>query len=132
MTAAAPRRLSFDGPLGRQIVDLYVWAVRQGLLGAAAEELFAGFCQRLIEAGVPLWRGYAAMRTLHPQWGGYGYTWWRDLDVVQPEQYERGNEYEQDVLDSPFTHLIEQAESSRGERDPWGHLRRRLTGPEAQ
>jgi adenylate cyclase len=132
MTADGPRPISFDGPLGRRIIELHVWAVRQGLLGTAATELFDGFCRRLIFAGVPLWRGYAAMRTLHPQWGGYGYTWWRDLDVVQPEQYERGNEYEQDVLDSPFTHLIEQAESSRGERDPWGHLRRRLTGPEAQ
>ena len=90
MTAAAPRRLSFDGPLGRQIVDLYVWAVRQGLLGAAAEELFAGFCQRLIEAGVPLWRGYAAMRTLHPQWGGYGYSWRRELNAIEAQQFGRG------------------------------------------
>src|SRR5882672_12787705 len=66
------------------------------------------------------------------QWGGYGYTWWRDLHAVQPEQYERGNEYEEDVLTSPFTHLIEQAEASRGMGDPWRHLRRRLAGPEAQ
>jgi adenylate cyclase len=132
MTADGPRPISYDGPLGRQIIELHVWAVRQGLLGTAAAELFDGFCRRLIFAGVPLWRGFAAMRTLHPQWGGYGYTWWRDLDVVQPEQFERGNEYEQDVLDSPFTHLIRQAEASRGEGDPWRHLRRRLAGPAAQ
>src|ERR1700680_3022501 len=113
MTADGPRAISYDGPLGRRIIELHVWAVRQGLLGTAAAELFDGFCRRLIVAGVPLWRGFAAMRTLHPQWGGYGYTWWRDLNVVQPEQFERGNEYEQDVLDSPFTHLIREAESSR-------------------
>jgi hypothetical protein len=63
MVAAAPRPISFDGPLGRQIIDLHVWIVRRGLLGTAGEELFGGFCQRLIDAGVPLWRGYAAMRT---------------------------------------------------------------------
>ena len=38
------------------------------------------------------------MRTLHPQWGGYGYTWRRDLNAIQPEQYERGSEYEQNWL----------------------------------
>jgi adenylate cyclase len=73
MTADVRRPISFDGPLGRRIIDVHVWAVRQGLLGAAGEEVFGGFCQRLIDTGVPLWRGYAAMRTLHPQWGGYGY-----------------------------------------------------------
>jgi adenylate cyclase len=62
------RPISFEAPLGRRIIDLHVWAVRQGLSGAAAEELFAGFCRRLADAGVPLWRSFAAMRTLHPQW----------------------------------------------------------------
>ncbi len=69
-----PRPISFDAPLGQRIIELHVWAVRQGLLGTAAAELFDGFCQRLALAGVPLWRASAAMRTLHPQWGGYSYT----------------------------------------------------------
>jgi adenylate cyclase len=127
-----PRPISYDDTLGRQIIELHIWAVGQGLRGTPAAELFEGLCERLVMAGVPLWRAFAGMRTLHPQWGGYGYTWWRDLHAVQPEQYERGNEYEEDVLTSPFTHLIEQAEASRGEGDPWRHLRRRLAGPEAQ
>src|SRR4030081_719186 len=94
--------LSLDPMLGRKIIDAHIWAGRQGLRGGPVDELFAGFGQRLVVAGVPLWRGFAGMRTLHPQWGGYGYTWWRDLHAVQPEQYERGNEYEEDVLTSPF------------------------------
>jgi len=68
----------FDGALGRNIIDLHVWAVRQGLSGLPSEALFDGFCQRLVDAGVPLWRAFAGMRTLHPQWGGYTYTWRRD------------------------------------------------------
>jgi len=127
-----PRPISYDGALGQQIIELHVWAVGQGLRGIAAAELFDGLCERLVIAGVPLWRAFAGMRTLHPQWGGYGYTWWRDLKTVQPEQFERGSEYEQDVLNSPFAHLIRQADASRGEGDPWRHLRRRLAGPEAQ
>ena len=84
-----PRPISFDAPLGRRIIDLHVWAVRQGLLGAAAEELFAGFCRRLADAGVPLWRAFAAMRTLHPQWGGYGYSWQREEDAIELQQFGR-------------------------------------------
>jgi len=81
-----PRPISLDAPLGRRIIDLHVWAVRQGLLGTAAEELLAGFCRRLTDAGVPLWRGSAAMRTLHPQWGGYVYSWQREQDAIELQQ----------------------------------------------
>ena len=124
--------VSFDAPLGRQIVELHVWAVGQGLRGVAAAELFDGLCRRLVTAGVPLWRGFAGMRTLHPQWAGYTYTWRRDLNAIQPVQFERGDEYEQEVLNSPFTYLARQAETSAAEGDPWLHLRRRLAGPGAQ
>ena len=50
---AGPLPISFDAPLGRRIIDLHVWAVRQGLLGVTAQELFAGFCRRLADVGVP-------------------------------------------------------------------------------
>jgi adenylate cyclase len=129
---ARPRPISYDGALGRQIVELHVWAVGQGLRGTDAAVLFDALCERLVAAGVPLWRAFAGMRTLHPQWGGYGYTWWRDLNAVQPEQFERGREYEQVLLASPFSHLISQVEGGPGEGSPWRHLRRRLAGPEAR
>jgi adenylate cyclase len=47
-----PRPISFDAPLGQRIIEPHVWAVRQGLLGTAAAELFDGFCQRLVLAGL--------------------------------------------------------------------------------
>jgi adenylate cyclase len=127
-TAAA--RISYDGPLGQRIIELHVWAVRQGLLGTAAAELFDGFCRRLIAAGVPLWRAFAAMRTLHPQWGGYSYTWRRDLDMIEPAQYRRREA--QGWVDSPFAFLLRTAETAPAGGNPWLHLRRRLTGPQAQ
>src|SRR5260370_41187854 len=94
---------SYDGTLGRQIIELPVWAVDQGLRGAAADALWDGFCQRLVGAGVELWGAFAGMGLLHPQWGGYTYTWRRDLNAIEPAQFERGELYEQDVLNSPFT-----------------------------
>ena len=123
---------SFDSALGSQIIELHAWAVRQGLGGAEAAAFFDGFCRRLVVAGVPLWRAFAGMQTLHPQWGGYSYTWRRDLNAIQPAQFERGDEYEQDVSTSPFGDLIRQLETSTGEAVPWLHLRRRLVGPEAR
>ena len=81
-----PPPLSFDDPLGRKIIELHVWAVGEGLRGTGAAALFDGLCQRLVDAGVPLWRAFAGMRTLHPQWGGYGYTWLRHLNAIQPSQ----------------------------------------------
>ena len=126
------RPLSFDGPLERQIVDLHMWVVREGLRGAAAAELFDGFCQRLVIAGVPLWRAFIGMPTLHPQWGGYSYIWRRDLNAIEPSQFSRGDEYQQIIQNSPFGFLIQQMENVSHEGDPWRHLRRRLAGPEAQ
>jgi adenylate cyclase len=120
---------SYDGTLGRKIIDLHVWAVQQGLCGAPTDELFDGLCGRLVAAGVPLWRGFAGMRTLHPQWAGYGYTWRRDLNAIKPAQFERGEEYEQDLLSSPFAHMIRDAEAAAGEPS---RLRRRLVGPDAR
>ena len=128
--------LSFDGPLGQKIIELHVWAVGEGLRGTDAAALFDGLCRRLVGDGVPLWRAFAGMRTLHPQWAGYGYMWWRDLNAIQPRQFERGDQYEQFILDSPLGHLIRLAEAraagSAEAAEPWLHLRRRLEGPEAQ
>jgi adenylate cyclase len=126
-----PRPISFDAPLGQRIIELHVWAVRQGLLGTAAAELFDGFCQRLVLGGLPLWRASAVMRTLHPQWGGYSYLWRRDLNAIEPSQFERGTEYRQDWVTSPFAYLVGQARAEGGSGDPWRHLRRHLCGPEA-
>jgi adenylate cyclase len=124
----ALRPQSFDGVLGRHIISLHRWAVEQGLRGAAGDVLFDGFCQRLVSAGVPLWRAFAGMRTLHPQWGGYSYTWRRGRDLVDPLRRERGEEYDQDLRDSPFFYLLNAAPTG----DLPLRLRRRLAGRGAQ
>jgi adenylate cyclase len=118
---------TFDDALGRRIVDTHIWAVREGLRGADAYQLFDGYCQRLVIHGAPLWRAHAAMETLHPQWSGYGMTWRRDLNAIAPEQYVHGSFEEESWLTSPLNHLILRAED--GEQNP--SMRRRLeAGPE--
>ena len=104
--------LNFDGALARQIVELHTWVLREGLRGADAAAIFDGLCKRLVSAGVPLWRAFVGMPTLHPQWGGYSYTWRRDLNAIEPAQFGRGQEYELILLKSPFGQLIRQVEKS--------------------
>ena len=111
-----------------QITELHLWAVREGLRRAPAAPLFEEFCQRLVAFGVPLWRAFAGMRTLHPQWAGLTYTWWRDRDVVHPTRRERGEAYDQDLRDSPYWYL---RDAARGPDVPL-RLRRRLVGEAAQ
>jgi adenylate cyclase len=126
-----PHEIDYDSALGRHIVELHVWAVSEGLRGAVADRVFDGFCQRLVIAGVPLWRGFAAINTLHPQWGGYSYTWRRDLNAIEPGQFARELYRGPDWFDSPFAYLLTQARTF-AEPAPWRHLRRRLAGPNAQ
>jgi adenylate cyclase len=118
-----------DDALWREIVGLHRWAVDQGLRGTAADALFAGFCERILAAGVPLVRGFVGIPTLHPQWAGRAYTWLRgQLEVGQSE---RGEAFEQLRLASPFGPLAAQVMAAGG-RGASARIRRRLTGPEAQ
>jgi adenylate cyclase len=125
-----PPRLSvdsFDGPLGRSIIDTHIWAVHQGLRGAGAYALFDGYCQRLVIHGVPLWRAQAGMQTLHPHWGAYSYLWRRDLNAIQPEQHARRDMGNPQWLRSPMYDLIRRANA--GENNP--SMRRHLdAGPD--
>jgi adenylate cyclase len=124
--------LSFDAPLGRRIVDMHVWAVGEGLRGVEAGALFEGLCQHLVLAGVPVWRAFVGLRTLHPQWGGYGHTWWRERGAAELEPMPRGDKYERILATSVFGLLLREAIGSDGAGNSWRDLRRRLTGPEAQ
>jgi adenylate cyclase len=114
-------------PDGR-ITELHLWAVREGLRRAPAAAVFEDFCRRLAAAGVPLWRAFVGMRTLHPQWAGYTYTWWRDRDVVDPSPREHGEAYDQDLRESPYTYL---RDTALGGGVPQ-RLRRRLAGSGAR
>jgi adenylate cyclase len=121
--------LSLDPAIGRKIIDVHIWAVREGLRGVGVDELFDGFCQRLVIAGLPLWRAFAGMRTLHPQWGGYSYTWRRDLNAIEHDRFARGVDSNPDWVESPFRFLVNQIRAS-GDGVAW--MRRRLEGPDAQ
>ncbi len=51
------------------------WMIEKTLGPIDLQELLDGMCQHLIEAGLPLSRGHAAMNTLHPMYQAETVTW---------------------------------------------------------
>jgi adenylate cyclase len=82
----------------------------------------AGFCERLVEARVPLWRASFGADTLHPLIVAQGHRWLAG-EGVHEEFYARASspEAEQEWRQSPWYWLIE-----NGERQ----MRRRLAAGE--
>jgi len=58
------------------------WLIGRGLMASDFEETLTGFCERLVEAGVPLSRGMISMRTLHPTIDAVTYVWKPDTGTV--------------------------------------------------
>lgn len=54
------------------------WLLQMGLEGIDRDSLLSGYCQQLVDHGVPLCRLHATQNALHPHYGGYGFDWHRD------------------------------------------------------
>jgi adenylate cyclase len=92
--------------------DIVAWAVSVGLDGPGQAELMAGYCDRLVEAGVPLWRASIGANTLHPLLVAQGHRWLAD-EGIHDELYARARtpEGEEQWLRSPWRWMIENRES---------------------
>ena len=101
-----------------EIEAISEWLVEQGLLRADVPTLLGGYCERLVAAGVPIWRGYLSALTLHPRVRGVGCSW-RPEEGAQGELYIYRPQPSDDYLVSPFARMVDQ-----GMR----HLRVRLAG----
>src|SRR6516162_4661141 len=64
--------------------NLSAWVTEAGLIGRTESELMAGFCQRVVDAGVPLARALVILDTLHPVYEGCAFLWRADA----PERAE--------------------------------------------
>src|ERR1700756_3267588 len=100
--------------------ELAGWVTEAGLIGRSEGELMAGFCQRVVEAGVPLARALVILDTLHPIYEGRALLWRSDRpDTGEVVEYGRTNEGEaaENWRRSVFFHLLQSGEKM---------LRRRL------
>jgi adenylate cyclase len=102
----------------RPIVD---WLLGDGWSIPSASELTRQLGQRLNAAGVPVFRMRVTIRTLHPQFFGASYTWWRGRDDVDEYRAPYAVLEQETFLKSPYAQIFQGA----------GAIRRRLEDPEA-
>ncbi|HEY5608377.1 MAG TPA: adenylate/guanylate cyclase domain-containing protein [Alphaproteobacteria bacterium] len=79
------------------------WLVAQGLGTPDPIALHAGFCERVVELGIPLLRGLVAVRTLHPRVDAVSYTWHR---AAAPSRQLLERSGTPEWLHSPFAYLL--------------------------
>jgi adenylate cyclase len=93
------------------------WTVSVGLDGLDHADLLAGYCDRLVEAGVPLWRASIGADTLHPLIDSQGQRWLagegvREEFSVRASTPERNEEWHR----SPWYRMITNGETEMRRR----------------
>src|SRR5690349_25097444 len=89
------------------------WLVHGARNAPLSQEVLTELCQRLVAAGLPLWRVTVFVRTLHPEIVGRRFVWHPETGTVVTdgsfELLER-----QSFLDSPMVHVSNTGEALRG------------------
>jgi adenylate cyclase len=95
------------------------WLVHGARNAPMSQEVLTELCQRLVAAGLPLWRVMVFVRTLHPEIVGRRFVWHPDTGTVVTdgsfELLERRS-----FIESPMMHVAKTGES----------FRRRLADPD--
>jgi adenylate cyclase len=90
--------------------ELAAWVTKAGLIGRSETGLMAGFCRRLVAAGIPLTRAMVILDTLHPIYEGRVFRWRADQpDAVEALDYGRSDhgELAESWRRSPFFHMLQ-------------------------
>jgi adenylate cyclase len=101
------------------------WLMSQALGEGEVHDIVGGCCDRLLAAGIPLWRAFVSFRILHPKFAALSDIWRRDERSGSVERIEtlHGEAFTSDEWrQSPMDHML-------STQIPF--LRRRLTGEEA-
>ena len=100
------------------------WVTEAGLIGRGESELMAGFCRRVVDAGISLARAMVILDTLHPIYEGRAFRWRADQpDLATGVDYGRTNtgEAAESWQRSPFYDLLQSGQKA---------MRRRLVAGE--
>jgi len=101
------------------------WLMSQALGEGEVQDIVAGCCDRLLAAGIPLWRCFVSFRILHPKFASVSIVWRRDEQTGTVEHTEtlHGEAFStEDWRQSPMNHML---------KTQIPFLRRRLTGEQA-
>lgn len=101
------------------------WLMSQALGEGNVQDIVGGCCDRLLAAGIPLWRSFVSFRILHPKFAAVSIIWRRDKrsGIIEHIETLHGEAFTSDEWQqSPMNHIL-------NTQIPF--LRRRLSGEEA-
>ena len=96
------------------------WMLKEGRHYTRMREFGDEMCRRIVAAGIPIWRGFCAVGTLHPQVAAAAYLWRRDESGARRQIASHEFVRSPELMQSPI------AEVKKTRR----MLRRRLADPE--
>ncbi|MGH8675458.1 MAG: DUF427 domain-containing protein, partial [Burkholderiales bacterium] len=96
------------------------WLMREAPAAPSARDLVEQFARAMLAGGIPVWRLWLSIRTLHPQLVSTGFIWEDNGKGVQQNEVSRELLSDPRYLDSPVKPVFEGA----------GGLRRRLDVPD--
>ena len=76
--------------------ETIAWLVDGARSAQAAEDVLGQLCERLVAAGLPLWRVAVFVRSLHPQFMGRRFSWREGGEVSvgePPHEFLESEEY---------------------------------------
>jgi len=89
------------------IDELADWLIARALVESKVEEIVEGCAQRLLAAGVPVWRTYLSYRTLHPLFASHTLIWRRG-ETIDTMQSLHGDAFSsKQWLESPHRHMLD-------------------------
>ena len=66
----AARAQTARSRLMKRTDDISLWLANEAPHDTV-KELFAGFCQKIVRAGIPVWRASLGLEVLHPEVSGW-------------------------------------------------------------
>ncbi len=90
----------------RRIETLSDWITSVSLPGCPQTELLQGYCEKLLELGVPILRVHVTQSAHHPVYGGMGFEWEMGKGSERQEYAHNDGNAPETWLQSPFFHLL--------------------------
>jgi adenylate cyclase len=104
-------------PVHAGAASVVAWMLHEGRANTHMREFGDDLCRRVVEAGIPLWRAFCAIRTLHPQIAASAYVWRRGETGAERRTAEHGIEKTPAFAQSPLTKVTETGRAIRRRLD---------------
>jgi adenylate cyclase len=97
-------------PVDGMSAELSKWLIRDARFLPDNSELLAAFCERVVDAGIPIDRVSLHQRAFHPQYRGVSRIWRRD-QAIEEKFLDHGIEKTATYIESPVRVVVEEQQS---------------------